>query len=47
MLFDVAGFPDAQRMSDVITQVTLSPLAGTYVKAELFDPWFVPFTTHW
>jgi hypothetical protein len=35
---DVAGFPVAQGRLEVITQMTLSPLAGEYVKYGLFVP---------
>lgn len=35
---DVAGFPVAQVRLEVITQTTLSPFAGIYVKDGLFVP---------
>jgi hypothetical protein len=47
-VFDVAGEAVTQGALEVITQVTVLPLARVLeVKVALFVPAFTPFTFHW
>ena len=44
--FDVAGLPDGQVAFEVNSQVTMSLLAGVYVKVVLLVPVLFPLTFH-
>ena len=48
IIFDVAGLLEIQTViEEVRTQVTWSPLTGTYEYAGLLAPELIPFTFHW
>ena len=47
MVFEVAGFPDAQPMFDVSLHLMQSPFAGNSVIGFVWGPTFVSFTDHW
>ena len=47
ILAELTGLPVTQARFDVMTQRTLSSLAGLYVKVDAFVPTLTPLTFHW
>ena len=47
IVFEVAGFPEAQTRLEVSRQIIQSPFSGVYINIGLFVPTMIPFTFHW